>query len=58
MTEQYTSTIIEDHQPGFNKCHSTTDQILILKEATIKYWEYSNAFFGNCIHFRKLRWFK
>lgn len=51
--EQYTNTIIEDHQAGFVKGRSTTDQIFILKQAISKYWEYNKEFHGIFIDFSK-----
>lgn len=38
--EQYTKVLIGDHQAGFIKGRSTTDQLFILKEAISKCWEY------------------
>ncbi|KAI5739997.1 hypothetical protein M8J77_026070 [Diaphorina citri] len=38
--ESYTTSIIEEHQSGFVKGRSTTDQIFIVKETIAKYWEY------------------
>lgn len=40
--ESYTSSFIEEHQAGFIKGRSTTDQIYIVKESIAKYWEFDS----------------
>ncbi|KAI5707898.1 hypothetical protein M8J77_012165 [Diaphorina citri] len=51
--ETYTEAIIEEHQAGFVKGRSTTDQILIVKEAIAKYWEYNKECFLLFVDFQK-----
>lgn len=39
--ETYTDSLIEEHQSGFIKGRSTTDQLFIVKETIAKYWEFN-----------------
>lgn len=51
--EEYTCEIILEHQAGFMKGRSTTNQIFILKEIISKYWEFNKEFFAIFIDFQK-----
>lgn len=51
--EEYTSTIIGEHQAGFTKGKSTIDQIFILKESIAKYYEFKQSFYCIFIDFTK-----
>lgn len=51
--EEYTSNIIGEHQAGFTRGRSTTDQIFILKEAIAKYYEFNKSFLCLFIDFSK-----
>lgn len=39
--ESYSNSFIEEHQAGFLKGRSTTDQIYIVKQLIAKYWEFN-----------------
>lgn len=51
--QEYTTPIIGDHQAGFSKGRSTTDQIFILKSIISKYWEYNKGFHALFVDFSK-----
>ncbi|KAL1446641.1 hypothetical protein WDU94_003506 [Cyamophila willieti] len=51
--ETYTTSIIEEHQAGFIKGRSTTDQIYIVKETIAKYWEFDRECFLLFVDFSK-----
>lgn len=51
--EDYTQSIFEEHQSGFVKGKSTTDQIFIVKETIAKYWEYNRECYLLFIDFSK-----
>lgn len=51
--EHYSNEVIGDHQAGFIKGRSTTNQIFMLKEIVAKYWEYNKEFFAVFIDFQK-----
>ena len=44
--EYYSNELIGEHQAGFIRGRSTTNQIFILKEIVAKYWEYNKEFFA------------
>lgn len=51
--ENYTNSIIEEHQSGFIKGRSTTDQTFIVKESIAKYWEFDKDCFLLFVDFNK-----
>uniref|UniRef100_A0A8D8TNG9 Craniofacial development protein 2 n=1 Tax=Cacopsylla melanoneura TaxID=428564 RepID=A0A8D8TNG9_9HEMI len=51
--EAFTDSIIEEHQSGFIKGRSTTDQIFIVKETIAKYWEFDKECFLLFVDFQK-----
>ncbi|KAL1448299.1 hypothetical protein WDU94_008926, partial [Cyamophila willieti] len=51
--EHFTLSFIEEHQAGFIKGRSTTDQIFIVKEAIAKYWEFNRDFYLTFVDFSK-----
>lgn len=51
--KSHVEEIVGDHQSGFMKGRSTTDQIFILKQLTSKYWEYNKDVYVMFIDFSK-----
>lgn len=51
--ETYTDSLIEEHQSGFIKGRSTTDQLFIVKETIAKYWEFNKECYLLFIDFSK-----
>lgn len=51
--EEYTKCIIGDHQAGFVRGKSTSDQVFIVKEALAKYWEFNRECYCMFIDFGK-----
>jgi hypothetical protein len=53
MLTQYAEEIIGDHQCGFRRNMSTTDQIFCIRQILEKKWEYNEAVHQLFIDFKK-----